>query len=127
MIEAALVSAIKAATNAEVYAGIVPEGRPLPWAVYREIDYDVTDNYYTRTNNVQFEIDLAVVKGLKPEHYEQTKTMANTLLDALHDGFEFAGVCVYNVDIGKRQDMIDDVDGMYWTRAVYTLTFDSTI
>ena len=128
MIEEALVAALRAGLpTVTPYPSLVPEGAPLPWIVYREVDSDSEEGFYTVTNTVTFELDAAIEKGLLPSSYRATKVMANDIRRALRDGFQTADVCVYNVDIGKRQDMIDDIDSMHWTRATYTLTFDTPI
>lgn len=128
MIEQALVAALQAALpTATIYPGIVPEGMPLPWVVYRQTDTNTFEGFYKSTQSPTFELDAAFDKGLEPENYMNSKIMANDIQAALIDGFDLAGVCVYNVDIEKTQDMIDDVDGLFWTRSTYTLRYDSPL
>lgn len=129
MIEHALVAALRAAVPAAaVYPNQVPEGEPLPWIVYRQTDAGENDeSFYAVTHTPVFEIDVAASKGLSPEHYESVKTMGGQIQDALRNGFELEGICVYNVSLDKQQDMLDNVDDLHWIRASYSLTYDTLI
>jgi len=128
MIEEALVAALRAAIpTATVYPGIVPEGAPMPWVVYRQTDISTSESFYQFTNRPTFELDAAFDKGLESDNYRASKVMANDIRAALADGFDLTGVCVYNVSVGGVQDMIDDVDGVFWTRSTYTFHYDSPL
>lgn len=129
MIEEALVAAIRSAVpEATVHANLVPQNEPMPWIAYRQTDEgESTESFCCITHTPVFEIDIAVEKGLHPANYRAVKAMAMQLRDALRYGFEHDGGCVYRVAIDKQQDMIDDVDGLHWVRASYTLTYDTTL
>lgn len=129
MIEEALVAAIRAAVpGATVHPNRVPEGEPMPWVVYRQTDAgESTESFSSITHTPVFEIDIAAEKGLLPANYRAVKVMAAQVNDALRYGFEHDEGCVYRVAIDKQQDMIDDVDGLHWVRAAYTLTYDTLI
>lgn len=128
MIEEALYLALKSVLpDATIYPSLVPQGAPLPWVVYRETGHDDDESFYARTNKSSFEIDAAFKKGLDPEDYRLTKIMANDIAAALRDGFEHAGICVYDVNIGKRQDEVDTVDCLHWTRSTFEFTYDTPL
>ena len=129
MIEHALVAALRAALpDVRVFPGLVPEGAPLPWIVYREVDGgDSEEGFYAIAESPTFEIDVATEKGLTGSAYEATKIMAAQIRAGLRNGFKTGDVCVYDVGIGKQQDMIDDVDGLHWVRASYTLKYDKPL
>lgn len=128
MIEKALVSALKAAvSNATVYPSMIPEGEKTPFICFREVDRDSSQGFSNYTNTVQFEIDAAYSSGLEPDDYELSKVMAKDIRLALSSGFEFGGVCVYDTNIEKQQDMVDDVAGMFWTRSTYTFTYNEPL
>ena len=119
MIEEALVTTLRACwPGIVVYPVQVPENQTPPFICFREIDIDDDDS-------VGIEIDACAASGLEPEHYRQSKQLAEAIRLALRDGFTYTGGCVTRVDANKRQDLVDRVDPMYWTRAQYTLKLDN--
>ena len=115
MIEESLTAALREAwPNVKVFPVSVPEDESPPFAAYREID--ITDD-----DSVAFEIDACAVAGVNPDAYRQNKQMAEAIREHLRDGFAYAGGCVTQTDVSKRQDHVDNVSPMYWTRAQYTM------
>lgn len=128
MIEEALYAALRAGLpeSVRIYPSQVPEGIAPPFVAFRETSTRSERKYSLTTETVTFEIDSANAKGLEAERYRDTKILANQIRTALRDGFQDDEVCVYDVDIGTRQDLIDHVDSMHWTRSTFTFTYDAT-